>query len=104
MQWPLTCWKAKDRHDQQARTTARHYSHSQTGRVKDRHDQQSRIAARYHSHKPSEEPRTGMISKLELQQGTTATHSLESQGQTDQQVRISAGTTATHRLESQGQA
>ena len=67
-----------------------------------------------------------MISRLELQQGTTATHRLESQGQA-QQVRITArhhshsqageprtgmisrlelqqGTTATHQLEGQGQA
>ena len=55
---PLTGWRAKDRHDQQARIAARHHSHSQAG-----------------------EPRTGMISRLELQQGTTATHRLESQGQ-----------------------
>ena len=39
------------------------------------------IAARHHSHSLSGEPRTGMISRIELQQGTTATHSLESQGQ-----------------------
>jgi hypothetical protein len=68
-----------------------------------------------------------MISRPELQQGTTATHQLESQGQHNQQVRNAArhhshsptgeprtgmisklelqqGTTATHILESQGQA
>ena len=68
-----------------------------------------------------------MISRLELQQGTTATHRLESQGQNDQQTRIAArhyshshageprthmisrlelqeGTTATHTLGGQGQA
>jgi hypothetical protein len=55
---PLTDWRANDRHDQQARIAARHHSHSQTG-----------------------EPRTGIISRLELQQGTTTTHRLESQGQ-----------------------
>jgi hypothetical protein len=55
---PLTVWKAKDRHHQLARIAARHHSHSQAG-----------------------ESRTGMISRLELQQGTTATHCLESQGQ-----------------------
>ena len=37
-----------------------------------------------------EEPRIGMISRLEFQQVTTATHLLESQGQADQQARISA--------------
>ena len=56
--WPLTYWRAKDRHDQK-----------------------SRIAATCNSDSLSGEPRTGMISKLELQQGTTATHFLESQGQ-----------------------
>jgi hypothetical protein len=50
-------------------------------RAKDRHDQQTRIAAKHHSHSPTGEPMTGMISRLELQQGTTATHFLESQGQ-----------------------
>ena len=68
-----------------------------------------------------------MISRQELQQGTTATHILESQGRHYQQDRIVArhhshsqseesktgiisklqlqqGTTATHQLESQGQA
>ena len=67
-----------------------------------------------------------MISRLELQEGTTATHPLESQGQDDQHARIARlhshslskesrmgiirrlelqqGTTATHPLESQGQA
>ena len=49
--------------------------------AKDRHDQQVKISARHHSHSPPEEPRTGMISRLKLQQGTTATHLLESQGQ-----------------------
>ena len=45
------------------------------------HDQQARIGVMHHSHSHPEEPGTGMISKLELQQGTTATHFLESQGQ-----------------------
>ena len=54
---PLTYWRAKGRHHQQARKT-RHHSHSLTG-----------------------EPKTGIVSRLETQQGTTATHSLEGQGQ-----------------------
>jgi hypothetical protein len=37
-----------------------------------RHDQQARIAARHHNHSHPGEPRTGMISRLEFQQGTTA--------------------------------
>jgi hypothetical protein len=122
---PLTPWRAKDRHHQQATIAARHHSHSQTGeprtgiisrlqlqqgttathilecqgqassagyncskapqpltswRTKDRHHQQATIAAKHHSHSHPGEPRTGIISRLELQQGTTATHKLESQG------------------------
>ena len=45
-----------------------------------------------------------MINKLELQQGTTATHFLETQGRHDQQMELQQDTTATHQLESQGQA
>ena len=55
---PLTPWRAKDKHHQQACLTARHGSHSQTG-----------------------EQRTGIISRLETQQGMAATHILESRGQ-----------------------
>ena len=55
---PLTSWRAKDRHCQQARNTVRHHSHSLSG-----------------------EPRTGIVSRLETQQGTTATCILKSQGQ-----------------------
>ena len=85
------------------------------------------IAARHHNHSLPGEPRTGMISRLELQQGTTTTHFLERQDRHDQQGRIAAkhnshsqtgeprtgmisrlemqqGTTATHFLENQGQA
>ncbi|KAN0131047.1 hypothetical protein V8E53_011180 [Lactarius tabidus] len=192
---PLTFWRAKYRHCQQARNTARHHSHSPTGepstgivsrpetqqgttathplesqvqalsagqkhskapqpltnwRAKDRHCQQARSTARHHSHSHSGEPSTGIVSRPETQQGTTATHRLESQGQAlsagqkhskapqplthwrakyrhCQQARNTArhhsysqageprtgivsrpetqqGTTATHRLESQGQA
>jgi hypothetical protein len=48
-------------------------------RVRD--NQQARNTARHHSHSLSGEPGTGIISRLETQQGTTATHFLESQGQ-----------------------
>lgn len=55
---PLTYWRARDGHCQQARNIARHHSHPLSG-----------------------DPRTEIVSKLETQQGcTTATHSLESQG------------------------
>ena len=37
------------------------------------------IAIMHHSHSLSGEPRTGMISRLKLQQGITATHRLENQ-------------------------
>ena len=95
-------------------------------RAKDRHDQQVRIPARHHSHSPTGEPRTGMISRLDFQQGTTATNQLVSQGQAwsagqncskvpqsltswrakdmhDQQARISARNQATHILSGQRQ-
>ncbi|KAI9446899.1 hypothetical protein BJY52DRAFT_1420590 [Lactarius psammicola] len=54
----LTNWRAEDRRRQQARNAARHGSHSLPG-----------------------EPRTGVISRLETQRGTAATHGLESRGQ-----------------------
>jgi hypothetical protein len=52
----LTDWRAKDKHHQQAWNTIRHGSHSLP-----------------------EEPRIGIISRLQTQQGTTATHFLKSQ-------------------------
>ena len=55
---PLTSWRAEDRHHQQASNTARHSSHSHSG-----------------------EQRTGIINRLQTQQGTAATHQLESRGQ-----------------------
>src|SRR6266702_435668 len=54
---PLTFWRAEDGGRQQARNAARHRSHSRTG-----------------------EPRTAVVSRLETQRGTAATHSLESRG------------------------
>jgi hypothetical protein len=48
-------------------------------RAKDRHDHQARIAAKHHNHSLSGDPKTGIISRLELQQGITATHFLENQ-------------------------
>ncbi len=55
---PLTSWRAKDRRRQRARNAAMHDSHSQSG-----------------------EPRTGVVSGLETQPRTAATHFLESRGQ-----------------------
>ena len=47
-----------------------------------------------------------MLSRPELQQGITATHQLEGQGQAGMMSRLELqqGTTATHILKSQGQA
>src|SRR6266702_3964264 len=55
---PLTNWRAEDGRRQQARNPARHRSHSL-----------------------SREPRTAVVSRLETQRATAATHSLESRGQ-----------------------
>src|SRR6266702_284318 len=55
---PLTSWRAKDRRRQRARNAATHGSHSLPG-----------------------EPRTGVVSGLETQPSTAATHNLESPGQ-----------------------
>ena len=147
---PLTNWRAKDKHCQQARNTARHYSHSHPGeprtgivsrletqqgttathflesqgqaltvgqkhskapqpltswRANDRHCQQARNTARHYSHSLPGEPMTGIVSRLETQQGTTATHRLESQGTVIvSRLETQQSTTATHILESQGQA
>src|SRR6266404_124558 len=57
-QKPLTSWRAKDRHHEQDRNPAHHGSHSPTG-----------------------EPRTGVVSRVQNQLTTEATHGLESQGQ-----------------------
>ncbi|KAI9447335.1 hypothetical protein BJY52DRAFT_1228307 [Lactarius psammicola] len=103
---PLTNWRAEDRRRQQARNAARHGSHSPTG-----------------------EPRTGVVSRLETQRGTAATHFLESRGQASSaglkrsearqpltnwrsedrrrvvsRLETQRGTAATHILESRGQA
>ena len=49
------------------------------------------MAAKDYSHSHPEEPRTGIISRLKLQQGITATHSLErDKDMNDQQARIAA--------------
>src|SRR6266702_4586086 len=55
---PLTSWRADDRRRQQPSNPASHRSHSPTG-----------------------EPRTGVVSSLQTQRATPATHFLESRGQ-----------------------
>src|SRR6266404_5588071 len=58
LQKPLTNWRAEDRHYQQDPNPAHHESHSPTG-----------------------EPRTGIVSRVQIQLTTEATHQLENQGQ-----------------------
>ena len=43
--------------------------------------QQARMEGSHYRYLHTGEPQTGIISKLELQQGTTTTHFLESQGE-----------------------
>src|SRR6266436_3903226 len=57
-QKPLTFWRAKDRHCQQGQNPAHHRSHSLPG-----------------------EPRTVVVSRVEIQLTTEATHLLDSRGQ-----------------------
>src|SRR6266404_535037 len=55
---PLTYWRTKDRHCEQGQNATHHGSHSPTG-----------------------EPGTGVVSRVQIQLTTEATHFLESQGQ-----------------------
>ena len=57
-QQPLTAWRAKDRHYQQVWNLASHNSYSHP-----------------------REPRSGIASRLKIQQSTAATHTLKSEGQ-----------------------
>ena len=45
-----------------------------------------------------------IINRLEIQQGTTATHRLESRGHTISRFETMQGSAAAHQLESRGQA
>src|SRR6266404_1410557 len=78
---PLTNWRAKDRCHQQGANPAHHRSHSQTG-----------------------EPRTGIVSRVQIQLTMEATHKLE-QAKTGiiNRVQIQLTTGTTHILESRGQ-
>ena len=100
----LTLWRAKDRHYQQAKIAARHQPFTSC-RAKDWHHQHARIAARHHNHLLSGEPRTGIISRLELQQGThNHSHSREPKTGMISKLELQQGTIATHILESHRQA
>ncbi len=101
-QKPLTLWRAKDRHCQQGQNPAHHGSHSLSG-----------------------EPRTAVVSRVEIQLTTltnwTAEDSCHQQGQNlahhgshsrsgqtrtaiISRVKIRLTTEATHKLQSRGQA
>src|SRR6266404_2801816 len=76
---PLTNWRARDRHCEQRPNPAHHRSHSHTG-----------------------EPRTGIMSRVQIKVTMEATHFLESRGGVVSRVQIQLTTGATHFLESQG--
>ena len=101
IQQSLTDWRAKGKHDQQAKIAARQHRYllpevprtSMINRLElqqgthflKRHRQASsakNVATRPHSYSQTEGTRKYIISRLKLQQNTTATHILESQGQT----------------------
>ena len=106
VQQPLTFWRAGDRHHQQASNTARHSSHSPPGQqgtgIISRIQTQQGTAT---SHSPSGEQRTGIISKLQTQQGNSS-HSQPGQQRIGIISRFQTyqSTIATHHLESIGQA
>ncbi len=79
-QKPLTYWRAKDRCHEQSQNPAHHKSNSHSG-VKDRCHEQGQNPAHHRNHSLAGEPRTGIVSRVEIQLTTEATHILESQGQ-----------------------
>src|SRR6266404_1441043 len=102
-QKPLTSWRAKDRCLQQVKihltTEATHKLESQGQvssaeskysspqkpltpcRAKDRHHQQGQNPAHHQSHSHPGEQRTGIVSRVQIQLTTKATHFLKNQGQ-----------------------
>src|SRR6266404_498150 len=79
---PLTLWRAKHRHHQQGPNPAHQEGHSPPG-----------------------EPSTGIVSSVQIQLTSKATHSLESQAQVlSARSKSSSTMGATHFLESQAQA
>ncbi len=99
---PLTFWRAKDRCCQQGpiqiqlTTEAAHQLESMSSagsrssspqkpltswRAEDRHCQQGQNLTHHGSHSLSGEPRTGVISRVQIQLTMEATHILESRGQ-----------------------
>jgi hypothetical protein len=63
-----------------------------------------RNAVKFGGYTLPKEPRTGIISRIEIHQGMAATHSLVNHEQIlSAGLQIKQGTAATHRLKSQGQ-
>ena len=72
------------RPEPQQGTTATHFLES------NRNDQQARIAARHHGHSHPEEPRAGMISRLEFYKVLWPLTNWRAKDRHDQQARIAA--------------
>ncbi len=78
---PLTSWRAKDMGCQQGSKASSPQKPLTNWRAKDRCHQQGPNPAHHRSHSLPGEPRTGVVSSIQMQFTTEATHRLESQGQ-----------------------
>ena len=86
----LTSWRVKNKDFQQAKIAERYHSHSQTGEPRTGIISRLEMQQGTTSHSQTGEPRMGIISRLELQQGTTTTHILKYQGQASSEARNAA--------------
>src|SRR6266404_4302649 len=82
-QKPLTNWRAKDKPHQQGQNPAHNKSHSLTGEPRTGivSKVEMQLTMEHGSHSLPGEPRTGIVSRVKTQPTTEATHILESQGQ-----------------------
>ncbi len=80
-QKPLTYWTGKDRHCQQGFKSSSPWKPLTYWGAKDRHCQQGQTPAHHGSPSPTGEARTGIISRVQIQLTTEATHKLERRGQ-----------------------
>ncbi len=80
-QQPLTNWRAEDRHRQQASNAARHGSHPPTGESRTGVVSRLQTQRGTSTHSLPGEPRTCVVSRVETQRGAAPTHLLESRGQ-----------------------
>ena len=78
---PLTCWRAKDRHLSAGWKHSKAPQPLTNWKAKGKYCQQAGNIARHRRHSQTEESRTGIVSRVETQKCTTATHSLKRQGQ-----------------------